>query len=197
MSAPTRLRSDEKVFTPIEVARLINVHVKSVANWIRQGRLQAYRTPGGHNRITRTAILRFLNEQKMPIPDALGDPRRRILIVDDDPIVAEVVASALRDQGDRYEVSTVNNGIQALMEIGKQLPDLMILDIFMPELNGFEVCRQIKENPERSHLRILSVSGEHDPAVREKILACGADAFLEKPLDLLELRRQIEALTGA
>lgn len=196
MSAPTRLRSDEKVYTPLEVARLINVHVKSVANWIRQGMLEAYRTPGGHNRITRTAILRFLNEQKMPIPEALGDPRRRILVVDDDPIVAEVVSSALRDQQEKYEVSSVNNGIEALIEIGKHPPDLVILDIFMPELNGFEVCKQIKDNPERSHLRILSLSGDHNPAVRDKILACGADAFLAKPLDLQELRRQIESLTN-
>lgn len=197
MNAPTRLRSDERVFTPIEVARLINVHVKSVANWIRQGMLQAYRTPGGHHRITRTAVLRFLNEQKMPIPDALGDERLRILVVDDDPVVADVVASALRDMSDRYEVSSVRNGIQALMEIGKKLPDLMILDIFMPELNGFEVCKQIKGNPERSHLRILSLSGDHDPGVRDKILACGADAFLPKPIDLTELKKQIETLTRA
>jgi len=195
MSSPTRLRSDEKVYTPIEVARQINVHVKSVANWIRQGMLQAYRTPGGHHRITRTALLRFLNEQKMPIPDGLGDPRRRILVVDDDPIIAEVVSSALRDQEEKYEVNSVNNGIEALVEIGRNLPDLIILDVFMPQLNGFEVCRQLKGNPGRSHLRILSLSGSHDPDVREKILACGADAFLPKPLDLQELRRQIASLT--
>jgi len=192
---PARLRTDEKVYTPVEVARLINVHVKSVANWIRQGKLQAYRTPGGHNRITRTGILRFLNEQKMPIPDLLGDPRRRILVVDDDPVVANVVVAALRDQGDRYEVSTVSNGIEALMEIGKRLPDLMVLDIFMPGLNGFEVCRQIKENPERRHLRIIGISGNQDPTVEEKIIACGADAFFPKPLDLQNLRQQIHTLT--
>jgi excisionase family DNA binding protein len=197
MSAPTRLRSDEKVFTPIEVARLINAHVKSVANWIRQGMLEAYRTPGGHHRITRTAVLRFLNEQKMPIPEALGHDRLHILVVDDDPVVAGVVVAALRDQADRYEVTTVYNGIQALMEIGKHLPDLVILDIFMPELNGFEVCKQIKGNPERSHLRILSTSGDLAPDVREKILSCGADAFLPKPINLTQLKKLIETLTQA
>jgi excisionase family DNA binding protein len=191
-----RLRSDEKVYTPLEVARLINVHVKSVANWIRQGMLQSYRTPGGHNRIPRTALVRFLNQQSMPMPEALlGNSRRRILVVDDDPIVGEIVSSALRERRDQYEITAVHNGIEALMEIGRSSPDLVILDIFMPELNGFSVCRQIKGNPERSHLRILSLSGKPDPAVREKILACGADAFMLKPLEVEELLRQIETLT--
>jgi excisionase family DNA binding protein len=194
MNAPQRLRAGERIYTPLEVARLINVHVKSVANWIRQGMLESYRTPGGHNRITRTGLLRFLNERNMPIPDELGDGRLHILVVDDDPAVAGVVAAALRDQGDAYQVETVQSGIEALMEIGKHTPDLVILDIFMPELDGFEVCRRIKGSPERKHLRILSVSGDHDPAVRQKILDCGADSFLLKPIDLSDLRQQIESL---
>ncbi|MCZ6777543.1 MAG: response regulator [Acidobacteriota bacterium] len=194
MNAPTRLRADEKVFTPVGVARLINVHVKSVANWIRQGRLQAYRTPGGHHRITRTAVLRFLNEQKMPLPEALCEARRRILIVDEDPNVSEIVEAALSGNDDRYEVTTIPNGLEALIEIGRHLPDLIVMDCFMSQLNGFEVCKLIKGNPERGHLRILSLSGDHNPDVREKIMACGADAVLLKPLDLVEVRRQIEAL---
>ncbi|MEE9217681.1 MAG: response regulator [Acidobacteriota bacterium] len=189
------MRADEKVFTPVGVARLINVHVKSVANWIRQEKLQAYRTPGGHHRITRTSLLRFLNEQQMPIPEALGDSRRQILVVDEDPIVAEVIAAAFEDQPERFEITVIRSGIEALLQIGKRLPDLVVLDIFMPELNCFEVCKQIKDNPERSHLRILSLSGSRDPSVRERILASGADAFLPKPLDREALKRQIEALT--
>ena len=196
MTPPIRVHSDEKVYTPLEVARLISVHVKSVSNWIRQGILQSYRTPGGHNRIPRGALVRFLNVQKMPLPEALmGGSRRRILVVDDDPIVGEVVSSALRDRREEYEVTAVHNGIEALLEIGRRAPDLVILDIFMPELNGFAVCRQIKGNPERSHLRILSLSGKLEPGVREKILACGADGFLLKPIEVDELLLQIESLT--
>jgi excisionase family DNA binding protein len=196
MTSLTRLRADEKVFTPVEVARLINVHVKSVANWIRQGRIQAYRTPGGHHRITRTAVLRFLNEQEMPIPEALCEDRLRVLVVDEDPNVSEIVQAALRGHDDRYEVTAISNGIEALLEIGRRLPDLVVMDCFMSQLNGFEVCKLIKDSPERRHLRILTLSGEPDPDVREKILACGADAVLAKPLDLAEVRRQIEQLTG-
>ena len=192
-----RLRTDAKIFTSVDVARLINVHVTSVANWIRQGILQSYRTPGGHNRITRSALLKFLNEQKIPIPDALAGDRFRVLVVDDDAKVARLIADALTDESDTYEVTTVGNGIEALLAIGKELPDLIVLDLFMPELDGFEVCKRIKENPERSHLRILGISGETDTGVGERILACGADAFLQKPLDMVELLSKIRELASA
>jgi len=192
-----RLRTDEKIFTSVEVARLINVHVTSIANWIRQGILQSYRTPGGHNRITRSGLLKFLNEQKIPVPDALRGERCRILVVDDDPKVAKLIVDALSDESDDYQVTVVGNGIEALLAIGRELPDLVVLDLFMPELDGFEVCRRIKENPERSHLRILSISGETDPGTGEKILACGADAFLQKPLNLAELLSKVRELTSS
>jgi len=192
-----RLRTDEKIFTSVDVARLINVHVTSVANWIRQGILQSYRTPGGHNRITRSALLKFLNEQKIPIPEALAGDRFRVLVVDDDAKVARLIADALTDESDTYEVTTVGNGIEALLAIGKELPDLIVLDLFMPELDGFEVCKRIKENPERSHLRILGISGETDSGVGERILACGADAFLQKPLDMAEFLSKIRELASA
>jgi len=191
-----RLRTDEKIFTSVDVARLINVHVTSVANWIRQGILHSYRTPGGHNRITGSALLKFLNEQKIPIPAALAGDRVRVLVVDDDSKLAKLIVDALSDESDAYEVTTVGNGIEALLAIGKELPDLIVLDLFMPELDGFEVCKRIKGSPERGHLRILGISGEADPGVRERILACGADAFLQKPLDMTEFLSKIRELTS-
>ena len=191
-----RLRTDEEVFTSVQVARLINVHATSVANWIRQGILQSYRTPGGHNRITRTALLKFLNEQKIPVPNALAGERCRILVVDDDPKVAKLIVDALSNESDTYQVTSVENGIEALLAIGKELPDLVVLDLFMPQLDGFEVCKRIKENPERSHLRILSISGDSDPRIEERILACGADAFLQKPLKVADLLTKVRELAS-
>ena len=191
-----RLRTDDEVFTSVQVARLINVHATSVANWIRQGILQSYRTPGGHNRITRTALLKFLNEQKIPIPNALAGERCRILVVDDDPKVAKLIVDALSNESDTYQVTSAENGIEALLAIGKELPDLVVLDLFMPQLDGFEVCKRIKENPERSHLRILSISGDSDPRIEERILACGADAFLQKPLKVADLLTKVRELAS-
>lgn len=111
----------------------------------------------------------------------------KVLIVDDMPVILEVICEGIRCQINDAQIQTAANGVQALMAVGKQKPDVMILDIEMPELNGIEVCRRLKEGQATEDIFIVAVSGYSDKGYKEQVLAAGADAFMTKPLLVEEL----------
>ncbi len=114
------------------------------------------------------------------------DSKLKVLVVDDDPTIAEIVGdSILSYLEDNSEVRIAQNGVQALLEVGKRKPDVMILDIEMPDLNGIEVCRRLKEIPETSDIFIIAITGHEQKGYEERILAAGANKFLLKPFGIM------------
>ncbi|MHC5019765.1 MAG: response regulator [Planctomycetota bacterium] len=182
-----------------EIAAKCHVSSVTVFRWIKTGLLKAYSTPGGHYRVERKEFLAFLRRQGMPVPpDMLEEEPRgtfRILIVDDEPAVLDLVKRALDGDGP-YEIETAQGGYEACIKIGARRPDLVILDIVMPGVNGFEVCREIKQNPETSNCRILVLTGYPDESNIKRILEYGADRWLRKPLEIGDLREEVASLLG-
>ena len=182
------------IYTTHEVSRLLQVNPRSVINWIEQSLLPSYRTPGGHRRIRREDLLAFLKKHQIPTPAALVDGTFSVLIVDDEHEVSGMLKTFFQKQGD-YEVSLASDGITALMEVGRLKPDLLILDIMLPGLDGVEVCRRIKENS-ANKTSIIAISGVDSN--EKRILQSGADAFMMKPVDLdklhIEARRLLRIL---
>jgi len=182
------------IYTTHEVSRLLQVNPRSVINWIEQSLLSSYRTPGGHRRIRREDLLAFLKKHQIPTPAALVDGTFSVLIVDDEHEVSGMLKTFFQKQGD-YEVSLASDGITALMEVGRLKPDLLILDIMLPGLDGVEVCRRIKENS-ANKTSIIAISGVDSN--EKRILQSGADAFMMKPVDLdklhIEARRLLRIL---
>lgn len=115
-----------------------------------------------------------------------------ILIVDDDPQNLKVAGALLQDLG--YNFSFANNGPDALERIESRLPSLILLDVMMPGMDGFEVCRKIKENEDRRQIPILMLSGLSDEEDIAKGLNIGADDFLTKPIRPLELQARVKTL---
>ena len=115
--------------------------------------------------------------------------RVRILVVDDDPGITALVGACLQQQG--YEVVEASDGGQALQAMEQTLPALVILDVFMPKLDGFEVCRRIRE---WSQVPIMMMSGSATEEDRARALRLGADDFLQKPFRIDELIARVEAL---
>jgi CheY-like chemotaxis protein len=156
-----------------------------VKKWIDAGLIVAFRTPGGHRRIRAADLVDFLDAHKMPIPRHLKDSaRRRLLVVDDDVTQLKAVSRALKRYADRIEVVTAANGIDALVLVGSFRPHYVLLDIFMPDLDGVEVCRRLKKNPETSEIRVIVVSGHITASVRRKALEAGALVCLDKPIEI-------------
>ncbi len=115
----------------------------------------------------------------------------RILVVDDDPHVREVLRRMLTRDG--YSVSTASDGVAALDAIASQPPDLVILDITMPRMDGFSVCRTIKANPATALIPVTMLTGRHSEEERRAGIEAGTDDFLAKPFDSATLRARVRS----
>ena len=165
----------------------MQVNASSVKKWVDDGLLVAFRTPGGHRRIHPADLVRFLNAHRMPIPRELQVGRRRLLIVDDDARHLMALARAFKRHSARIDVVTTANGIDALVLVGSFRPNLVLLDIFMPGINGLDVCRRLKDNPETRAIDVIIMSGNVTAALRRKALEAGAIRALGKPVDVPEI----------
>jgi len=178
------------VYTTHDISRLLQVNPRSVINWIEQKRLPSYRTPGGHRRVRRDDLLAFLRKHQIPTPSSLVDGKFRILIVDDQEEVVNLLKTHLQRQGS-YEVISASNGISAMIEVGRVKPDLLILDVMIPGVDGIEVCRRIKADSTNK----TAIIGISSTAESEKdVLQAGADVFMPKPLDLEKLSAEARRL---
>ncbi len=188
-----------KLLTTGEVARYCDVSTNAVKKWIRNGRLKAFRTPGGHFRVESEDFREFLIRHHMPVyPEFFENAPRRILLVDDDPQIREMLAEVLKSMSMELEVEQAEDGYEALLKAGHSKPHLLVLDLRMPRMDGFEACRRVRSNPTTSNTKILAISGFLDEAARQEILRCGASDYMKKPLDIEEFRNKVaELLSGS
>src|SRR5512138_1508333 len=117
---------------------------------------------------------------------------QKILVVDDTPQNVKLLGDLLRSRG--YEVTTAASGEQALESIAKQPPDLVLLDIMMPGISGYEVCRKIRENPATALLPVVLATSLDPNQERVKGIEAGADDFLSKPVNQAELFARVKSL---
>src|SRR6266403_261611 len=190
MSSMVEQPQTKTIYTTHEVSRLLHVNPRSVINWIEQNLLPSYRTPGGHRRIRREDLLAFLRKHQIPTPASLLDGKFSVLIVDDEDEIVNILKTYFQRQGG-YEVSSASDGITALIEVGRVKPDLLILDIMIPGVDGIEVCRRIKANHTNS-TAIIAISGQ--ATAEKEILEAGADVFMPKPIDLDKLLEEARRL---
>jgi DNA-binding response OmpR family regulator len=160
--------------------------------FVKSGALKASRTPGGHYRILKEDLQTFMLEREMyPIANNQSFSRK-ILIVDDDIHTQKLLTEALSNH--KYETEVASDGFSAGIKIKEFKPSLIILDLIMPGMNGFEVCRQIKEKSSTSHIKILAITGYDTKENRDRIMEAGADDYLSKPLEISKLIQHLEVL---
>ncbi len=175
----------DRLLTSHEVGALLQVNPSSINKWVNEGRLAAFRTPGGHRRIRAGDLVVFLDTHKMPVPRSLSSAaKRRMLVVDDDLPQLQAIQRLLKPHMDRVQVALVGNGIDALVQVGAFKPHLIVLDVFMPELDGLEVCRRLKANPDTREIDVIVTSGSFTPALEENAVSAGALRCLPKPIDI-------------
>jgi excisionase family DNA binding protein len=178
------------VFTTGEAAKICKVSQQTIIRCFDSGQLKGFRVPGSRfRRIPREALYRFMKENSIPT-DALESGRRRILIVDDDPAVVELISDVL-NADNRFETKVVNNGFEAGMQAKEYHPDLIILDVMLPDINGQAVCELIRQDPTMADIKIICISGMVEEEKIADLRASGADDFLQKPLDVDELVRRV------
>ena len=191
---------EKSVFTTFEAAKLCHVSPLSIINWVNAGRLPAFRTPGGHRRIRRDDLARFMRENGIPLPEDLrdGSGRPRVLVVDDEASIREVIAASLASRPSQpYEVMTAADGFEAGRLVATFRPDVVLLDLRMPGLDGFQVCRTIKADPETSSTIVIALTGYHTPETEARIVECGAVRCLAKPIEPSAVATSIDAVLEA
>lgn len=125
----------------------------------------------------------------------VDDTKHRVLIADDEPNIV-VSLEFLMDQSG-YDVDVARNGEEALARVMDFHPDLVLLDVMLPSLSGFEVCRRIRENPAWNRIKILMLSAKGRELDVSKGMALGADAYITKPFSTRELVERVRGLLAA
>jgi len=178
------------VFTTGEAAKVCKASQQTIIRCFDSGQLKGFRVPGSRfRRIPRDALYRFMKENGIPT-DALESGRRRILIVDDDQGVVDLISEVFAGDS-RFETKVVNNGFGAGMLAKEYHPDLIILDVMLPDINGQAVCELIRRDPTMADIKIICISGMIEVDKIQELTESGADEFLHKPLDIDELMRRV------
>ena len=177
--------------TPNEVATLFMVSPITVRQWAQRGMIKAVNTAGGHRRFTWAEIHKFAQERNIEIEGLGGDDGRRLLIVDDDPMVSGYLFELFVEDEAIDRVDVAIDGFDAGAKVESFKPTVIILDLMMPGLDGFEVCRRLRANPATRDVRIVAVTGYYSDGNVQKIVEAGADACLPKPIDVKQLRQAL------
>jgi excisionase family DNA binding protein len=178
------------VFTTAEAARICKVSRQTIIRYFDSGELKGFRVPGSQfPRIPRDQLLTFMRDNGIPTY-ALEGSKRKILIVDDDADLVELITYALERDG-RFEVRKAYNGFDASMMVKEYHPDLILLDVILPDINGKEVCQQVRSDKSMDDIRIVGMSGMIEDGKGREIKAAGANDFIPKPFDLEYLVKRI------
>jgi excisionase family DNA binding protein len=173
-------------YTTYQVAKFLGVSLPTVVNWVNGGLLAAHRTPGGHRRIAHNDVISFARAHDYPVSRELlkgGASQKRVLIVDDEVDFSEMLKDCLTLRGG-FEVEIADSGFQAGLIVARFKPDIILMDIMMPEMDGFQVYRQLCEDPETRHIPVIACTAYRDPAIDARVREEGFDGFVEKPLQL-------------
>ena len=175
-------------YTTFEISQICGVNPTTVQNWVKGNRLKAFQTPGGHRRVRHDDLMLFMKAFGMPIPSEFINNSPLIMIVDDEADILDILDNLMQTGDAQVTVVKAQNGVEALLMIGETKPNLLIMDIMMPGMNGYEVCKRLKTNLNTQNIKIVAISGDHNPEVRERILHAGADLFFTKPLEIVGFR---------
>jgi len=181
-------------FSTSEVARFCHVTPDTVRKWAEAGRITVFKTPGGHRRIRRDDLLRFLRENQIPIHSDLQEDGVRVLVVDDEQAVAGVIQRFLERCNRSFEVAVAADGFDAGHRVGTFQPSVVFLDLLLPGVDGFEVCRRIKTSASTSNTKVIAMTGAYERATADRIVELGASMCLKKPFTQDDLRSALSSV---
>ncbi|MFQ5952916.1 MAG: response regulator [Candidatus Omnitrophota bacterium] len=190
----------ETFYTTHEVSKFCNVYPTTVVNWINEGVLPAFTTPGGHRRIKKSDLIKLMRQNNMPLPEELkGREKGVVLVADDDPNILKMVETILGAEKD-LETVIAKNGFEAGVLIYELVPDVILLDFLMPEVDGFEVCRRLRVSDKTKDIPVIAVTVLSSEKEIKKMYTSGVTDYISKPFkskDLVEKVRKYIAVHEA
>ena len=178
--------SMKTVFTTGEAAKICKVSQQTIIRCFDNGTLKGFRVPGSRfRRIPRDQLFAFMKDNGIPT-DALESGKRKVLIVDDDVELVELMVDVFERDG-RFDVRSANNGFDAGMLVKEFRPDLVVLDVMLPDINGKEVCQRVRGDGNLEAVKIICISGMVEQDKIAELRVAGADDFLNKPFPIEKL----------
>ncbi len=171
------------VFTTGEAAKICKVSQQTIIRCFDSGQLKGFRVPGSRfRRIPRDILFKFMKDNGIPT-DALESGKRKALVVDDDEELVELIRDVLHADG-RFEVRVANNGFDAGMMVKEYRPDIIVLDVMLPDINGKEVCQRVRSDSSLVDVKIICISGMVEQDKIADLRASGANDFMQKPFEI-------------
>jgi len=181
-------RDNSEWLTLGQAARFLGVAQSTMRKWSDTGRVPAFYTPGGHRRYRRSDLEVFL-ERSGPHKPGAGP---LVLLVDDDERLRELVRVNLEFEG--YKVREAGSAQEGLLAIEEARPDLVLLDVMMPQTDGWEMLRKIQDQYGSGAIPVVMFSGKVDGAAHAEASTAGAHAFVGKPFDMQQLIEQTKQI---
>lgn len=160
--------SEKDYYTTREAAGLLDVAVSTIQLWSNSGLLRAWTTPGGHRRIARSSVEEMLSKKRLV---SVEPPTRKpltVIVVEDEASQRRLYEKQFQSSQLNAQLVTADDGYQGLIKIGHLLPDVIITDLMMPNIDGFQMIRALKELPELAQSLIIVVSGLTESEITEK-----------------------------
>jgi len=178
------------VFTTGEAAKICKVSQQTIIRCFDSGQLKGFRVPGSKfRRIPRDVLFKFMKVNGIPT-DALESGKRKALVVDDDVELVELIRDVMEADG-RFDVRVANNGFDAGMMVKEYHPDIIVLDVMLPDINGKEVCQRVRGDATMDDVQIICISGMVERDKIDELKLAGANDFLQKPFETDELMSRI------
>src|ERR1700684_3421559 len=183
------------VLTTGGVAKICNVAPRTVSKWLDSGALHGYRIPGSKDlRIPLNQLIRFMKHHGMPL-NGLMTGCTRVLIVDDEQDIVEVLEKILEDEA-KYEVEVAKGGFAAGLTADKFRPHVILIDMHLRDIDGKEVAKAVKANPDLQLTKMMAMSGKMSEDELKALLTQGFDGFLKKPFHVRQVIETIEDATA-
>lgn len=182
--------------TTREAAQLLGVSLRTAQLWVEGGLLEAWKTEGGHRRILRASVDRLLAGKAgvAPIAEHGGEAPLQVLVVEDDNVLLKLYQLRIAAWKLPLALSVAGNGYEGLMRIGRKSPDLLILDLAMPGMDGFQMLHHLVHSPFREGMEIAVVTGLDQEEIADRGGLPPGVTLLPKPVPFARLREIVERL---
>jgi excisionase family DNA binding protein len=198
------------LMTTNDVAKELDVTIRSVQLWVEQGALEGWKTPGGHRRITRTSFNRFITSKSqvgkteidqsaanlsISKESANNESRLEVVVVEDDQAMLKLYQMTIESWKLPIEVRLISNGYEAIVSISQNTPDLLITDLKMPEMDGFSMLKALRNMDDFLLMTIVVVTGMQTYEIEDKGgIPKGIRLYSKSPVPFLEIRELMQDL---
>jgi excisionase family DNA binding protein len=185
------MKESNKYISIKDIAEYLDVSRQTVNRWIRNDKLKSHLTPSGKKKVLLDEFLDYLKQNKIPVvPDLLPQKQKKMVVIDDDDKIINLFQRYFQEISSGWQIEYARDGMTGLLKIGVFRPDVVILDIEMPGMDGIEVCKKIQQDENLAHIKIVIISG-FTSIYDEELEQLGVAVILEKPFTFSELNEKL------